>query len=358
MQGAGGVGPVRACARPRGRARATSPPAPAGADSASRTARRGRRRAAAAAASSTRAALSVHTSGRKRPVASAKPATMPGRRRRRARRLTADDHAGGADRDDHVARPGAQTRARRAALSPVPGAEQRAAPAVRPAASAGRRAPAAARGAAPERELEQVGAVLAGRRRPVAGAAGVAAVGAPASSQVRCARRAARSASRAAGTPRPCARRCSGSCSASQRSLVTVNDATGTDADRLGPGAPPAAAELVDQVARRRRPSGCRSTAAPAARPRRRRRGRPCRAAGRRRRSRRRRRGRRASASAVCSAAHHASRVRPRCRPGAAARPLRTSSPGLGVADDDLARLGRGVDAGDQPGPVSHGRGC
>jgi hypothetical protein len=30
----------------------------------------------------------------------------------------------------------------------------------------------------------------------------------------------------------------------------------------------------------------------------------------------------------------------------------------LGVADDDLAGLGGGVDAGYQPGPVSHGRGC
>jgi hypothetical protein len=30
----------------------------------------------------------------------------------------------------------------------------------------------------------------------------------------------------------------------------------------------------------------------------------------------------------------------------------------LGVADDDLAGLGGGVDAGNQPGPVSHGRGC
>ena len=31
---------------------------------------------------------------------------------------------------------------------------------------------------------------------------------------------------------------------------------------------------------------------------------------------------------------------------------------GPGVADDDLAGLGGGVDAGNQPGPVSHGRGC
>ena len=29
-----------------------------------------------------------------------------------------------------------------------------------------------------------------------------------------------------------------------------------------------------------------------------------------------------------------------------------------GIADDDLAGLGGGVDAGDQPGSVSHGRGC
>ena len=65
-------------------------------------ARRGRRRAARAIASSTRAALSVATSGRKRAAASAKPATVPdgvggggvGDR---------EDRAARADRDDDVA---------------------------------------------------------------------------------------------------------------------------------------------------------------------------------------------------------------------------------------------------------------
>ena len=72
----------------------------------------------------------------------------------------------------------------------------------------------------------------------------------------------------------------SGSCSASQRSLVTVNEATGTLPVAL---APSSAGRRARRPGRRpRRPSGCRSTAAPAGRPRRRRRGRPCRAAGRR----------------------------------------------------------------------------
>lgn len=55
----------------------TSPSAPAGAESASPASSSESTRSIDAVASSTRAALSVQTRGRKRPVASAKPATVP-----------------------------------------------------------------------------------------------------------------------------------------------------------------------------------------------------------------------------------------------------------------------------------------
>ena len=38
--------------------------------------------------------------------------------------------------------------------------------------------------------------------------------------------------------------------------------------------------------------------------------------------------------------------------------PLPQKCPADGVADDDLAGLGGGVDAGHESGPMSHGRGC
>ena len=61
-----------------------------------------------AAASSTRAAFSVQTSGRKRPVASAKPAMMPVASAV-GRAADGENRAGGADGHDHVADPGAET---------------------------------------------------------------------------------------------------------------------------------------------------------------------------------------------------------------------------------------------------------
>ena len=73
---------------------------------------RGRRRASRAIASVTFVAFSVHTSGRKRPVASAKPATAPGRvgGRRVAHRVHG---ARRAERDRDVARSQRRRRARR-----------------------------------------------------------------------------------------------------------------------------------------------------------------------------------------------------------------------------------------------------
>ena len=127
-----------------------------------------------------------------------------------------------------------------------------------------------------------------------------------------------------------------GSCSASQRSLVMVNDATGTSADRLGPLL---RTELGDQVVgglgragvvpQQRRPHHRR-------RPRR---GRPCRAAGRRRRARRRRPGRPAARPPRCRASHQAAGSTS-VPSGWPARPCADQRTGLGVPDHDLAGLG------------------
>ncbi len=182
---------------------------------------------------STRAALTVATSGRKRPVASAKPATRPGRvggglrprprtRCRRCRSTRPPRRGPGqAQGGAHVV-PGARGQRRAAGAS---------APRSRPGSATrgsrtGRRSAAAAR---------------SGSQRPVgggevAGARGVAAVGGRLRRQSRTrtgrARperpRAARSASRAGAAPGRCGRRCPARCSASQRSLVTVNEAVGT----------------------------------------------------------------------------------------------------------------------------------
>ena len=116
-----------------------------------------------------------------------------------------------------------------------------------------------------ERAGEQVAVVVAGRRVPVAGAARVGAVGRervevgaerrspagpkPRSRQVSQSWGSATAATRAAF---------SGSASRSQRSLVTVKEATGTMPVRW---ANVVGADLGDQVARRPGPSGCRSRA-------------------------------------------------------------------------------------------------
>ena len=227
-----------------------------------------------------RAAFIVVTRGRKPPVASAKPATAPRRRRRPGRGHRRGD-PGRTDRDRDVAGPRGRARARRPCCRRCRRASSAAAGA-RPTASRARRRAGARRPPA-ERRLEQVGQPGAVARRPVAGAGGVAAVGGRLGAG---ARRGARSSVvvREQHAARP-ARRASGSWSRSQRSLVTVNDATRTLPDQLGTGL--GAAQLRRPARPRRSPSGCRSTAARRAPARRRRRGRPCRAAGRRRRPRR-----------------------------------------------------------------------
>ena len=133
-----------------------------------------------------------------------------------------------------------------------------------------------------------------------------------------------------------------GSASRSQRSLVTVSDATGTRADGVGPRLRPPSSSVRSAAAGAERvsfhSSASRSTspdassatspccwppteiAATSSRP-------P------------------ACAIAVCSASHQ-------CRgctdvpSGCGARPLRTSAPVVGVANDDLAGLRRGVHPG------------
>ena len=206
-------------------------------------------------------------------------------------------------------------------LSPVPGAS-RTPPDGRPPAGSAGPSTRGSPGTAPKRQLEQVGPVGPGRRRPVAGAGGVAAVG---DERVDAGDPASRQVSQSCGRQTAAVRRAaSGSCSASQRSLVTVNDATGT--------LPTASAHAPGRPARRpgRRPpgpSGCRSTAAPAVTtaPDSSRQTMPC------------------CWPPTLSAATSSSpprlrdrllqrrppglRDRPRCRPDAAARPWRTSAP-------------------------------
>ena len=183
-----------------------------------------------AVASSTRPALIVHTSGRNRPVASAKPATAPvgvgGRHRadreRRARR---------ADRDGHVARVAGRARARRPCCRRCP-ADSAAPQAVRPTTSAGRGHPRQRDRRARGRRSARSGSQRAVRGGEVAGARGVAAVGdrlgRPVPPSARPPSPGARSASRAAAAPAPARCGAAGSWSASQRSLVTVNEAAGT----------------------------------------------------------------------------------------------------------------------------------
>ncbi len=209
----------------------TRPSAPGGAESARRESSSGPTPRTAAMASSTRAAFSVQTSGRNRPVASANPATMPD---------------GSATGDSHTAKtvpevpmetttsPGpAPTPSAAAVLSPVPGPSS-APDSVCPAGSDAPRTRGTPRHV-PEGSLEQVEAVLAGEGRPVAGAARVPAIG---GERVDGGRAADASAGRAAPrrqVSQSCGRQTaavararSGSWRASQRSFVTVNAARGT----------------------------------------------------------------------------------------------------------------------------------
>ena len=163
------------CARRRGRAARVRPPAP-GAPASARRSRPARSvPSIAAPAVRTRAALSVQTSGRKPPSASANDCTLPvGSADARELRAKAVPLVP----SETTTSPGWSPRPSAAPmLSPVPAAT--ASPdAVWPTTSAG----AATRGTArsvPCREPEEVGAVLAGARRPVAGAGGVTAVGRP-----------------------------------------------------------------------------------------------------------------------------------------------------------------------------------
>ena len=194
-------------------------------------------------------------------MASAKPATVPVASRTAARG-DRGDHPGRADGDDDVARAGAQARGRRRRCRRR--RRQVTAPDGRRARppSPGRATRGQQRASAPKAQLEQVAAVVAGLGRPVAGAAGVAAVGGERRQAVGAA--ASRQVSQSWGRQTAAVRAAlSGSCSASQRSLVTVKEATGTTPTASAQAC--GAAQLVDQVGGGARPSGCRSTAAPGA---------------------------------------------------------------------------------------------
>ena len=160
---------------------------------------------------------------------------------------------------------------------------------------------------------------------------------------------AARSASRGAGRPRRWRGACSGSCSASQRSLVTVNEATGTDPTASAQARRPAlaTAQLGHQVRGGLRRPGVvpeqgraydvaglveadHAVLLAADRDR----GHVVEPAGRR--------DRRLAGPSTRRP------DRPRCRRGGVPGRSRTQPAGVGVADDDLAGLGRGVDPGDQ----------
>ena len=176
---------------------------------------------------------------------------------------------------------------------------------------------------AAERPREQVGPVRAARRRPVAGAGGVAAVGDEPD------------AGRGAGPEdlrrQPVVRQHHVLRPLGEVGLVLGEPAQLRHGDAgqrhgahgVGPG-------LRDRRAPgparpRRRPSGCRSTATLFERPRGPRRERPSRAAGRRRRWRARRRAARPTSPPRTRPTRRPGR--PRCRPGATARPSRTISP-------------------------------
>ena len=182
VQRAGGVRPVRACARPRGRAPAPARRRPAGADSASSDS------SSWSTPSSARGRVE-HPGG----VERARPAAGSGRWRRRSRRPMPDGSAAGDVGDGE--RPSRRCRSRRPRRRAgadaerggrvVAGArpEQRAA-GVPPGRARAARAPAGSAASRPKRAARAGrGRYVAGRRRPVAGAAGVAAVGDAASSR-------------------------------------------------------------------------------------------------------------------------------------------------------------------------------
>ena len=211
----------------------------------------------AAPAARTRAALSVQTSGRKPPSASANDCTLPVGSAD-ARELRREGRAARAERDDDVA-------------------------GLQPEAQGGAHVVAGARGHAPARmpcPADDLGRRRDARHRQV-GAGGAAGAGRggtrgcrPTSS--RCRRRHRRRWSSASGAVAPSARirpvsqswgstqvraraRLSGSWSAIQRSLLTVVAATGTRPVGVGPGL----RRRARRPGRRRpAPSGCRSTAA------------------------------------------------------------------------------------------------
>ena len=152
-----------ASARPPGRGPAPGRPRRAGPRAPGRTAASWSTPSSRAAASSTRAAFSVHTSGRNRPVASAKPATMPvgvARLGRSATAVTTPDVP-----IETTTSPGpAPSPSAAAALSPAP-APSDCSGGRRPGACRAGRAPAAARLRRPRARSQQVGPVAARRRR-------------------------------------------------------------------------------------------------------------------------------------------------------------------------------------------------
>ena len=223
-------------------------------------------------------------------------------------------------------------------LSPVP------APIGRPAAVCAATSPGAttrgSRGSWPSAALARSGRQLALVGREVAGAGGVAAVG----ERGRCrARTGGGRRSRAGAAPRPPARRASGSWSRSQRSLVTVNEATSTlpiavgarlrAAELLRSARPPAGADRVSfqsSASRTGSPSSPSATI-PCCWP-------PTATAS-------------ARSSRPAAASSTARQPGPRVDLGAGrvrARPLRHHRAVVGVDEQRLGGLRRGVDAQDE----------
>ena len=253
-----------------------------------------------------------------------------------------EHRARGADRDDHVARGLARdpSGGGRVVAGPVPsGARPRRQRRLAAGVEHGRDpgVVAEARAAAGRGGTDPV------RRRPVAGAAGVAPVGGqgvrgrrhrPAPGQPVVGQA---DGGRSARRPPARGRR-------SQRSLVTVKEATGTEpvASAQARGPP-----LGDQVGGGSGASGCRSRAGPGGPPGRPRPGRPCRAAGPRPRPRPRPPARRRPRPPSPGARLTRRPGRPRSRRGGV-RPSPDELAAGRVADHDLAGLGGGVDPGDQ----------
>ena len=318
-----------------------SPSAPTGADSASRSNSSKSTPSIEATAASTGAPLSVHTSGSWRPVASAKPATRPVGV---VRGDVADgaDHAGGAQRDDAVPRPGARARAPRPRCRRRPGRASHRSwsdPRLRRD-----RAPAERRAS---RRASRARAGPVGSRRPRRRSS-------------RCRWRRCGRCGVSATSDDPDSRHVSQSCgrhtaavASALRGLVVGQPAQlgrgdrrdGHHADPVRPFA--GATEFVDQAPRPRRWIECRSTAthlAPRC-PAESRQTMPCcwapteTAATSSRPP--------AAVDGVSRAAHHAAGSTS-VPPGCGAEPERTVSPVSASQIDDLARLGGRVDARDE----------